>query len=210
MSKVQKVYLTRGDNTYDDEGFKCDKCCAVQIDGSIYWLSQSFSKPSELAGQLQLLGVGIGENFDKGSRYPAWGNIGEDGWATLDHRMIKLTKHHDDIFSDKSSYMKKSVRNPAGSLWWTASALKEFQDNRNPTLEALNKLLEKAGFHGGITKGAYGMNVLTRLDSHHHFIQADSFTGLLRLASETWGKVFSTAKLEKAQALAEELEADWE
>lgn len=210
MSKVQKVYLTRGDNTYDDEGFKCDKCCAVQIDGSIYWLSQAFSRPFELVSELSILGVGIGDIFKGGSSYPAWGNIGEDGWASLDHRMIKLTKHHDDLFSEESSYMKKTVRNAQGSLWWTARALKDYQDSRNPTLEALNKMLEALGFHNGITKGAYGMNVLTRLDSHHHFIQADSFTGLLRLASETWGKVFSTAKLEKAQALAEELEADWE
>ncbi len=124
MKQVERIILTRGDNI-DLDGVKCDKCCAVQIEGKLYWLSRDFARLEELTEELRQLGIMIGAKRDNtGSRWiPTWGVIDAEGWATCDNVFTKAAKHHDDIFKQDSSYMKKTVRNGIGSMWWTANQI---------------------------------------------------------------------------------------
>lgn len=124
MKQVERIYLTRGDNVTDSEGRKTDKCCAVQIEGKLYWLSQSFASPEELEGELRNIGVAIMQVRGKRGLEWKWGVVDkESGEATCGNNFSSITKHHDDVFSQDSSYLKRTVRTGVGSLWWTATSL---------------------------------------------------------------------------------------
>lgn len=114
---VEKIYITRGDNTTDHNGILCDKCFGVVIEGKIHWIDVCFARLDEL--ETNLFGLGVSSNGT------AWGVIDEDGRATLSDKMVKINKHQDDIFTPSSYHMKRSERKPCGSVWWNISEIKE-------------------------------------------------------------------------------------
>lgn len=121
MKQVERIYITKGDNIVDSDGIKCDKCCAVQIEGKLYWLSQAFASIGELEGQLNDLNVGFMKVRTKSGLDWKWGIRDEEGSALCSKPFTRIAKHHDDIFYAGSNYMQKMVRNGIGSMWWTAN-----------------------------------------------------------------------------------------
>lgn len=117
VSMIEQVYITRGDNLYNDEGIQCDKCFGLVIEGQIHWIDSSFATLDELSTKLYGFGVSA-----SGMQ---WGTIDENGRAVLEHKMTKIGKHQDDIFDGKSSYMKRSKRKECGSIWWSMAEFKE-------------------------------------------------------------------------------------
>ena len=109
-SVIEKIYTTRGDNVYED-GVKCDKAIGIVIEGKIHWLDKSFSTPRTLSTAVMSYGISMN---DKGY----WGVIDENGSAILEHKLTKISKHHDDVFSNESGYIKRAKRNSEGSFWW--------------------------------------------------------------------------------------------
>lgn len=120
---VEKVYITRGDNCYDSDGIKCDKAYGLVIEGKIHWIDQSFATLDELSSKLYGFGVSASGT--------AWGTIDENGRAVLEHTMTKIGKHHDDIFTSESFYMKASKRKACGSIWWKPAEIKAAYMNAN-------------------------------------------------------------------------------
>lgn len=119
MLNIERIYTTRGDNLYDADGIKCDKAWAVVIDSKIYWVDGIFANIDELRWRLERLGVGI---MKCGKRW-RWGLVDEFGSATMTNSITTISKHHDDIFTQGSTYMKKSVMNEEGGLWWDINDL---------------------------------------------------------------------------------------
>lgn len=114
---VEKIYITRGDNTVDHNGIYCDKCFGVAIEGKIHWIDDCFARLDEL--ETRLIGFRV---YSSGN---TWGVIDEDGRATLSNKMIKINKHQDDIFTPDSYHMQRSERKPCGSVWWSINEIKE-------------------------------------------------------------------------------------
>ena len=115
--KIDRIYVTRGDNLYDYDGIKCDKFFGLAIKGKIYWMNHTFGTMQQLESQLSTLGVHMNE---KGR----WGQLKEDGWATLEHSVTRITKHHDDIFTPTTKYLKDAEFFSEGMIWWYLKDLK--------------------------------------------------------------------------------------
>ena len=130
MKQVERIYITKGDNVFDSDGIKCDKCCAVQIEGKLYWLSQAFASIGELEGQLEALGVASMKVRTKSGLDWKWGIRDEEGYATCSKPFTRIAKHHDDIFSLDTPHMAKTVRNGVGSIWWTANQVMVAENGR--------------------------------------------------------------------------------
>lgn len=120
MKKIERIYITKGDNLFNHEGLKCDKTLGIVIDGSIYWLNQSFARLNELEDQLRYnLGIAISCDQKKFGVF-------ENDTAYMNKNVTRISQHHDDVFSNKSSYIKRAVRNPAnGHYWWHFDELRE-------------------------------------------------------------------------------------
>lgn len=123
MKQVERIYITKGDNVFDSDGIKCDKCCAVQIEGKLYWLSQAFASIGELESQLNGLNVGVMKVRTNSGWEWKWGARDEEGSALCSKSFTRIAKHHDDIFSLDTPHMAKTVRNGVGSIWWTATQI---------------------------------------------------------------------------------------
>lgn len=108
---VERIYTTKGDNLCDD-GIKNDKAIAIVIKGGIFWLERSFARLSELEYLLHSFNISILEDGQ-------WGVKDEDGSVTFTNKITKISKHHDDIWSEDSSYIKKAVRTAGGGVFWT-------------------------------------------------------------------------------------------
>lgn len=114
---IEKIYITKGDNLYNDDNIKCDKMIGVVIKGQIYWLQDSFASLHEIKYLLHRLNVTI-------SKCGRWGATDKDGSTTYTNSVTKLSKHHDDLFSDKSNYLKRAKCNESKgkrSIWWAVS-----------------------------------------------------------------------------------------
>lgn len=112
---IEQIYTTKGDNLYNHDNIKCDKMIGLVIKGQIYWLQDSFANLYEIEHLLHRLNVTI-------SKCGRWGATDEDGSTTYTNSITKLNKHHDDLFSDKSNYVKRAKFNESNgkrSLWWT-------------------------------------------------------------------------------------------
>ena len=114
-SNLQRIYTTRGDNLVDHVGCKCDKAFALQFDGKLYWVNESFGRLSELESFFLNFGVYL----DEKGRY---GFLNEKGGASLDKKVTKIAAHHGDVFSSGSSYHKRSV-GASNNFWWSQEEL---------------------------------------------------------------------------------------
>ena len=112
---LERIYVTRGDNLVDHVGCKCDKALALQFDGELYWVNKSFGRFSELESFFLNFGVYL----DEKGRY---GFLDEKGGASLDKKVTKIAAHHDDVFSNESSYYKRSVKG-RNRFWWDQEEL---------------------------------------------------------------------------------------
>jgi hypothetical protein len=98
----------------------------VVIKGDIYWLQDAFATFHEIQYLLARFNVRI-------SQCGRWGASDSDGRTTYTNAITKISKHHDDVFSPKSSYAKRAKVNSAtDSTWWTVGeVINEFfaEDN---------------------------------------------------------------------------------
>lgn len=119
--QVERVYITRGDNGYNQHGHKCDKAAGVMINGDIYWLQKGgIAYPSEVREDLKLLNVTIYKD----------NHLGEFCWGVLDKansftskKVTRISKHIEEVFDADSHYIKKCIRKDNGSIWWSAAEL---------------------------------------------------------------------------------------
>lgn len=113
MKQIERIYITKGDNSYNHAGVKSDKACAIQIDGRLYWINQSFAHLRELESEFRTLGVIFSCDYKKFGVH----SVTEE-WTSLNKNITRIPHHHDDIFSDKSGYIKRAERSPKGAYWW--------------------------------------------------------------------------------------------
>lgn len=111
--QVERIYVTRGDNLYNDVGVKCDKFMGVMIKGKIHWLASSFTYVCELEHQLNALNVTFCPTMRK------WGVRDTDGVAWLNNNITTVKPHHDDMFDEGSYYAKHTKQKRDGDTWWT-------------------------------------------------------------------------------------------
>lgn len=109
--QVERIYVTKGDNTTNDDGVKCDKMVGIVVDGMIHWMDYEFASLRELGYRVTGLNIHLS---DCGS----WGILDEYGSATLDKKITKIKHHHDDLWSDQYSYKKRTKLNAAGTTYW--------------------------------------------------------------------------------------------
>lgn len=122
--QIERIYITRGDNTYNSDNVKSDKLMGIVIAGSIHWIDDEFACATQLSGLLERLNVILSSNG-------RWGVMDDNCSATLDQRVTKISRSHDDIFSAKSSYIKRTKRTDAGKLYWTWAELEETYFNNH-------------------------------------------------------------------------------
>lgn len=121
---IERIYVTKGDNLVNYEGIKSDKAIGLQIDGSIYWLNHTFARLSDLEDQLRY-NFGIAISCDH-KKFGVFGEVEKDT-AHINKNVTRITQHHDDVFNNKSSYIKRAVRNPVnGHYWWHFDELRDF------------------------------------------------------------------------------------
>lgn len=125
-SIIERIYTTKGDNSYNFDGIKNDKMVGVVIKGDIYWLQDEFATLHEIQYLLARFNIRI-------STCGRWGVTDSEGRTTYTDAITKIAKHHDDVFSDGSSYVKRAKTNDAkNSIWWTVEeVINEFfaEDN---------------------------------------------------------------------------------
>lgn len=114
--QVERVYITRGDNSYNHNNALCDKAVGVVIDKDIYWLkSGGIANISEVRKQLALLNIDVlGSN--------QWGVLGEDG-STAHKRVTRISIHQEEVFDKESKFMQRTITKRDGSIWWDAEEL---------------------------------------------------------------------------------------
>lgn len=118
----KRVYITKGDNLYNDNNVKKDKRMGfLTHDNRLYWIDYNFTEGEEINN------TAVGEIFCilKSHRNKLqWAFASEEDSTNRtfcfepENQVTRLTGHHDDLFNPNSSYMKKSVITPAGSLFW--------------------------------------------------------------------------------------------
>ena len=111
---LEKIYITKGDNTYDGN-VKVDKAVGLQINGKIHWLESTWSTLYSLENLLDAFTDTIGIMASGGK----WGIVDSYGSAEMTNKFTRINKHHDDIFSDGSSYVLRSAKTPDGKFWWS-------------------------------------------------------------------------------------------
>lgn len=116
--KVERIYITKGDNATNDEGVKCDKMVGFVIDGMIHWMDYEFAYLRELGYCTAAVNVHLSE-------CGSWGEIDEDGSANLSNKVTKINHHHDDLWLDKYSYKKRTKLNAAGKTYWSWGEIKD-------------------------------------------------------------------------------------
>lgn len=131
LNQVERIYVTRGDNTYDDAGVKCDKFMGVTINGEIHWVDHSFAYLHELEHQLSALNVEFCFSAKR------WGIRDEKGSAYLSNTITTVKPHHDDMFAKDSFYMKRTKEQPNGKRFWKLSDLIDTYFNIEATEQAI-------------------------------------------------------------------------
>ena len=111
-NQVERVYITRGDNVYNEAGVKCDKMMGVMIKGEIHWIDRSFAYLYELENRLESMNIMFCANSSR------WGTMDAEFSARLINKITPIKAHHDDIFTDDSYYMKLTKVRDNGSIWW--------------------------------------------------------------------------------------------
>lgn len=117
-TQVERIYITRGDNVYNDAGVKCDKMIGLMMQGKIHWLDDSVADINEVCGRLANFNVSL-------SSRGTFGSSEENGDTYFDKKVTKIKHHHDDMFSDKYSYNKLTMKTPSGSYWWDWTELRD-------------------------------------------------------------------------------------
>lgn len=125
---IDRIYFGRGDDG--------DKFFGINvIDQGIYWIdANNITSAEDVVGTLEMLIP----NYDVG--YMTKGNgerVVEITFYSkrktfIDNVHAKftyITCHYDDFFAENKTYMKKAIRKPDGSLWWTISDLNQLLNN---------------------------------------------------------------------------------
>lgn len=122
---IKRVYFTKGDNWTNDDGIKNDKKLAILLsDDTLYWLSKDFTHAEEVNNSMLFDFIHVHNSFKNNLVWSKCVARHANQRDYSDQKAItKINKHHDDIFTDGSSYMKKSVKSPTGSIFWEMSEL---------------------------------------------------------------------------------------
>lgn len=124
MKTIERIYITKGDNIFNFDGVRADKAWAIVIDGKVYWADSSFDTTEVLGFRLERIGVVIEPRKSGAIDFGQWVNKPDGGRkAVIDKRVTKISKHHDDVFNETSSYMKRAVKNSNGSYFWNPNDL---------------------------------------------------------------------------------------
>lgn len=118
-ARIEKIYVSRGKNTVNENGEICDRYCGVVIGGKIHWIDSIFANFDDLRYILNPLGIVMCAGG-------VWGDIrGGDGITTpIDKKVVKLRQGESELFGSDSSYMDRSKRNERGTIWWTTATIK--------------------------------------------------------------------------------------
>ena len=117
--EITRIYVTKGDNIYHGN-VTCDKCICLEIGKKLYWLEDEFANISSIEYRLeQYFGIALSNNRK-------YFGVFADKTAIMDRPITRITKHHDDVFIESSSYVKRSVKNQYGNYWWKMDELKKF------------------------------------------------------------------------------------
>ena len=120
--EITRIYVTKGDNVYHGN-VTSDKCLCLEIEGKLYWIEDEFANISSLEWQLENnFGIALSNNRKQFG-------IFKNESAIMDRPITRITKHHDDVFVESSSYVKRSVKNQYGNYWWKMDELKKFIEN---------------------------------------------------------------------------------
>lgn len=121
--KVEKIWVSRGDDTYDHYDRLADRFAGVLIEGEIFWINKTFATFGELAHILRPLNIRL---FGTGE----WGNIKCDNDADMSNTVVKVKKRHNEFFSDDSMYLKKAKFFNEGMIWWYPDDIVAHFENR--------------------------------------------------------------------------------
>ena len=115
--QIERIYITRGDNSYNHNNALCDKSVGVVIDEDIYWLKNSgIANISEIREQLALLNIDVlGSN--------EWGVLDKEKSSTSYKRVTRIPIHQEEVFEEKSRFMQRTIKKHDGSIWWNADEL---------------------------------------------------------------------------------------
>ena len=127
--EVDKIYVSRGDDTYNYDGILADKFAGVLIEGDIFWINETFATLSELARILRPLNVELDRNG-------SWGNRECNGFARFSKKITKVAKRHSEFFTDDTIYLKKAKFFKEGMIWWYP---KDIEAHFKKRLQACNK-----------------------------------------------------------------------
>ena len=104
MIKINKIYLSKGDNLYNGNT-TCDKFIGIEVDEGIYWIDTSLESTEDIYPILSYLYKREGE------------------YSYTVPKITKLSKHHDDMFTN-TKYIKNAIKTSDNKLWWKISELK--------------------------------------------------------------------------------------
>lgn len=116
--QVERIYITRGDNTYNQRGATDDKAVGLVFEEDIYWLKSKrggVAGISDVSKELEALNV-LALGNDR------WGIMDETGNASL-KTTTRIPTNHEEVFENDSKYMQRTIRRRDGSIWWTAEEL---------------------------------------------------------------------------------------
>lgn len=117
---IERVYVTRGKNTYNSAGQICDRVTAISIGGKLHWINTTFATYSELSRIYRPLGITVnylGEYAIK--------KEGSNELAQFSKKVTKIRGSETEIFSEDSRYMERSQRCKGESIWWTVEEIKQ-------------------------------------------------------------------------------------
>ena len=116
---IERVYITRGKNTFNQAGQVCDRMSAVQIGGKLHWIDKTLATFDDLDSLLNPLGVIVNFAGEYGIVDKAVSVL-----TSYDHKVTKLKGSESEIFGSDSSYMDRSERCNGDSIWWTVDKIK--------------------------------------------------------------------------------------
>lgn len=114
---IERIYITRGDNSYNAKGVLCDKMAAVVINGSIFWLEGSYAYPWEIGVALRSLDIRIFSDGDIISE--------ENRFAPVANNSVtKIKGHIEEVLDSKSSYVRRAIFSNPDKISWSVADIK--------------------------------------------------------------------------------------
>lgn len=123
---VDKIYLTRGKNCFDEKGRRADRIVGLKTNFGIFWIDKAFATIGELSLTVdwKLFNICLLPYAANGK----WGQIDSNG-KMLPKNFTRLHKNHAEIFAEESMYVKKAVFNGERIFWHDHELAKFVEEN---------------------------------------------------------------------------------